>query len=122
MGLQDDTRRSWDIEATGSVYGSTAHLFLGLVGIGGILAFLGLLLFILLTVGTVLFGRSFAGQKMESWGTPKTLGNLSAQDGSAVIEAHPTQGTMVLAIIFLACFAVYYFANWKALADAWPVR
>ena len=117
-GSMGVSRRSWDIEATGSVYGSTAHLFLGLVGIGGIMAFLGLLLFILLTVGTILFGRSFVGRKMTDWGTPKTLG---AGQGAAV-EAHPTQGTMVLAIVFLLCFAVYYFANWKALADAWPVR
>jgi cytochrome c oxidase subunit I len=29
---------------------------------------------------------------------------------------------MVLTLVFLACFAVYYFANWKALADVWPVR
>ena len=40
----------------------------------------------------------------------------------AMAEAHPTQGTMVLALIFLLSFAVYYFANWKALADVWPVR
>ncbi|MGZ8920345.1 MAG: cbb3-type cytochrome c oxidase subunit I [Limisphaerales bacterium] len=122
-GSMGVSRRSWDIEATGSIYGSTAHLFLGMVGIGGVLAFLGLLVFILLTVGTVVMGRSFAGQKMESWGTPKTLGTVTgANDGAAVAEVHPTQGTMVLAIVFLACFAVYYFANWKALADAWPVR
>ena len=122
-GSMGVSRRSWDIEATGSIYGSTAHLFLGMVGIGGVLAFLGLLLFILLTVGTVVMGRSFAGRKMEDWGTPKTLGTVTgANDGAAVAEVHPTQGTMVLAIVFLACFAVYYFANWKALADAWPVR
>jgi hypothetical protein len=32
------------------------------------------------------------------------------------------KGTIVLTGVFLACFAVYYFANWKALADVWPVR
>jgi cytochrome c oxidase subunit 1 len=120
-GSMGVARRSWDIEAAGSVYGSTAHLFLGMVGIGGSLAFIGLLTFILLTVGTVLFGRSFAGRKMESWGVPKTLA-VPANEGAVLAEAHPTQGTMVLAIIFLMSFAVYYFANWKALADAWPVR
>lgn len=116
-GSMGVSRRSWDIEAAGSIYGATAHLFLGMVGIGGVLAFLGLLLFVLLTVGTVLFGRLFAGRKMEDWGTPKQLGTAPADP-----HFHPTQGTMVLAIVFLACFAVYYFANWKALADAWPVR
>ena len=35
---------------------------------------------------------------------------------------HRTPGTVVLTLIFLACFAIYYFANWKALADVWHVR
>lgn len=37
-------------------------------------------------------------------------------------EDHKTPGTVVLTLIFLLCFAVYYFANWKALADVWQVR
>ena len=134
-GSMGVSRRSWDIEAAGSIYGPAAHLFLAAVGIGGVLAFLGLLLFILLTVGTLLIGRRIpAGQPMENWGTPKQLGReehehapVGVPSGSgvpamAMAEAHPTQGTMVLALIFLLSFAVYYFANWKALADVWPVR
>lgn len=35
---------------------------------------------------------------------------------------HKTPGTLVLALILLLSFAVYYFANWKALADTWHVR
>ncbi len=135
-GSMGVSRRSWDIEATGSIYGSAAHLFLAAVGLGGVVAFLGLFLFILLTVGTVLFGRKFAGKPMENWGTPRGLGHETPEhapvgwpggvrggtSAAALAEAHPTQGTMVLAVIFLLSFAVYYFANWKALADAWPVR
>jgi len=37
-------------------------------------------------------------------------------------EDHHTPGTMVLALALLISFAVYYFANWKALADVWHVR
>lgn len=33
-----------------------------------------------------------------------------------------TPGTIVLVIIFLLSFAVYYFANWAALTDLWPIR
>ena len=133
-GSMGVARRSWDIEASGSIYGSTAHLFLAAVGIGGILAFTGLLLFVLLTVGTLFFGRSIVGKPMENWGTPKPLGReepeylpagVPAGGGApamAMAPAHPTQGTLVLAIVFLLSFAVYYFANWKALADVWPVR
>jgi cytochrome c oxidase subunit 1 len=124
------SRRSWDINAAGSTYGPSAHLFLGVVGLGGALAFLALLLFVLLTVGTLLFGKRITGKAMSDWGTPKVL-SLSpghhapvAASGTTVaaVEEHPTQGTMVLAVIFLVSFAVYYFANWKALADCWPVR
>jgi hypothetical protein len=35
---------------------------------------------------------------------------------------HRAPGTVVLVLILLASFAVYYFANWKALADVWHVR
>jgi cytochrome c oxidase subunit I len=121
-GSMGVSRRSWDIEAAGSIYGPAAHLFLGVMGLGAIVAFAGLLLFILLTVGTVLFGRSNASKPMEDWGTPKTLALARTETSLARSEEkHPTQGTLVLAIIFLLSFAVYYFANWKALADLWPV-
>lgn len=35
---------------------------------------------------------------------------------------HDAPGTFVLTLILLLSFAVYYFANWKALADVWHVR
>ena len=37
-------------------------------------------------------------------------------------DAHKAPGTFALVLILLASFAVYYFANWKALADVWHVR
>lgn len=43
-------------------------------------------------------------------------------DHDADNGVHKTPGTMALTLFFLFCFAVYYFANWKALADVWPVR
>lgn len=36
--------------------------------------------------------------------------------------AHKAPGTFTLTLILLLSFAVYYFANWKALADVWHVR
>lgn len=35
---------------------------------------------------------------------------------------HKMPGTVVLTALLLLCFVVYYFANWKALADVWQVR
>ena len=91
-----------------------------LFGIGGILAFLGLLTFVLLCVGTLLFGAKIENRPMADWGTPPAL--AGSQPGSLAHAHYATKGTIVLTLVFLACFAVYYFANWKALADVWPVR
>ena len=35
---------------------------------------------------------------------------------------HKMPGTVVLTLLLLLSFVVYYFANWKALADVWHVR
>lgn len=37
-------------------------------------------------------------------------------------DDHRAPGTFVLVLVLLGTFAVYYFANWKALADVWHVR
>lgn len=118
-GSMGVSRRSWDIDSQG-VYGPAAHLWLGVLGIGGILAFIGLLAFVLLCVGTLLFGRKIENRSMADWGTAPAL--AGAREGSLADNHSATKGTIVLTLVFLACFAVYYFANWKALADVWPVR
>jgi cytochrome c oxidase subunit 1 len=110
-------RRTWEIESAG-IYDPMVYLMLGLVGIGGIIAFVGLLLYILLTVHAVLLGRSNAGSPIEEWGTPPILAQAEVS-GEALDR---TPGTLALVLILLASFVVYYFANWKALADLWPVR
>lgn len=122
-GSMGVARRTYDIDAAG-IYGAPAYLMLAFVGIGGILAFTGLLLFVLLTVGTVFFGKSNKGRPMASWGEVRALtGTASAVTAAPdAHDEHKVPGTMILVVVFLACFAVYYFANWKALADVWPVR
>jgi len=119
-------RRHWDVEFTGAVlphsYGAGAYLMLGVLGVGAVIATTGLLLFIGLTVAAAFFGRSNEGRAMEPWSrqaTPTTTAP-SAADGHDA--AHRTPGTIVLVLVFLASFAVYYFANWKWLADVWEVR
>ncbi|MBT5167365.1 MAG: cytochrome C oxidase subunit I [Opitutales bacterium] len=117
-GSMGVSRRSWDIESAG-IYGPAVHLMLGIMGVGAILAFLGLLLYCLLCVGTLLFGPKSDGRPMYDWGVAQPLGN--AKPGSLANEHWAMKGTVALTIVFLICFAVYYFANWKALADVWPV-
>lgn len=125
-------RRHYDIDFTGATleagFDPVAHVMLGLVGIGGILAFLGLLLFIGLVVAAVFFGKSNKGQPMKSWQdehATRMKDELIAkgyEEEGTDYEHVKTPGTLTLVIIFLLTFVVYYFANWKALADVWFVR
>lgn len=52
----------------------------------------------------------------------KKMADLVRDESKSEHGDHYTPGTMVLTLILLASFAVYYFANWKALADVWHVR
>jgi hypothetical protein len=57
---------------------------------------------------------------LDQWAAERTKTGLSgAADHD---DHHHTPGTMALTLIFLLSFAIYYFANWKALADVWHVR
>jgi cytochrome c oxidase subunit 1 len=64
-------RRHWDVEFTGAQFSHGfdpgAHVMLGLLGIGGSIAFVGLLMFLLLTVTAVFFGPSNKGRAMDPW-------------------------------------------------------
>jgi cytochrome c oxidase subunit I len=64
-------RRTWDMEFSGGPvevgFDAGAHLMMGLAGLGGVLAFIGMLIFILLTVAAVLFGRPNRGRAMTAW-------------------------------------------------------
>lgn len=112
-------RRDYDIEPAG-VFGPAAHLFLGVMGLGAIVAVLALFLFVILCVGTLLFGARNEGRAMADWGVAQPLAGVKA--GALEHDHWAMKGTIALTGVFLACFAVYYFANWKALADVWPVR
>lgn len=123
-------RRHWDVEFTGSSvavgFPSAAHVWLGLVGIAGVLMFLGALIFILLAVVAVFFGPSNAGRPMTPWQDEETARQLREMNRVDLVESESVHGrmpgTVVLTLILLLSFAVYYFANWKALSDVWPVR
>ncbi len=64
-------RRHWDVEFSGARvaagFDSTAHLMLGIMGVGAVVAFIGLLTFVLLTVAAVFFGKKIEGRPMTSW-------------------------------------------------------
>jgi cytochrome c oxidase subunit I len=121
-------RRHPDIDFTGAripVDLGDASPFLALVGIGGTIAAIGALIFVGLAVWAVFFGKSNVGRAMTSWQTPEqdrmTRSLISTRWNPEESKLRP-KGTVVLTFIFLASFAVYYFANWKALVDVWPVK
>ena len=58
----------------------------------------------------------------ESKKKPESVADAVAHEKEGEASLHHTPGTAVIVIVFLLTFAVYYFANWKALADAWQVR
>lgn len=119
-------RRHWDVDFSGALFSvgfdSGAHVMLGLLGIGAIIAFTGLFLFIVLVVATVFFGRSNAGQPMEAWHAERQVAETLQAESLHEEESPGTPGTMVLALVFLLAFVVYYFANWLWLTDLWHVR
>ena len=91
---------------------------LGIMGVGGMIAVTGLLMYILLVVAAVFFGPRIEGP-MPPWHEEpaRPADAVAEQDGE-----HKTPGTLILALVFLVAFAVYYFANWMWLADVWEVR
>jgi hypothetical protein len=65
-------RRIYDIDHSGA-FGPAAHLMLAVMGVGAIIAVVGLLLFVVLCVGTILFGERNAGRAIADWGTARAL-------------------------------------------------
>jgi len=110
-------RRHWDVQFASSIFQPpiepAAFFFLGLMGIGGLLAAAGGGLYVLLTVVSVFFGSRVPD-------TPGAvpLAAMAPEGGKPV----PISGTMVLVFVFLAAFVIYYFLNWKWLAAIWFVR
>jgi len=119
-------RRHWDIEFSGAQFAtgfdSGAHVMLGLMGIGALIAFTGLMMYILLVVAAVFFGRRIAGQAMVPWHTERPVAAARPHGGAVVATPARVPGAFALALVFLACLGVFYFANWLWLSDAWHVR
>ena len=115
-------RRHWDITFSNTAlsfdYPGAAFLMMGLNGIFAILAALGGLLYIVIVVGSILKGKKIeAGEpRVEEPKPAKTVG----QYGSAGTLAIP--GTAILVAVFFTAFVLYYFVNWKYLAEVWPLR
>lgn len=116
-------RRHWDISQADAVlpydFPGAANLMMGLNGMSALLAGLGGVMFIAVAVGSIFFGKKI----VDSGEAPKAEpaeASVVAEYGS---EKHPAiPGTIVLVAVFFTTFVLYYFVNWKYLAEVWPLR
>jgi cytochrome c oxidase subunit 1 len=115
-------RRVWDIQGADSVltydYPAAAYLMMGLNGMSAILAAVGGVMYVVVVVGSILFGERTSDKKPEASVAPKA--DVVAHYGSAGTLKLP--GTAVLVSIFFTAFVLYYFVNWKYLSEVWPLR
>jgi cytochrome c oxidase subunit 1 len=133
------SRRHWDMDFTGALlafeYPGTAYTMMAVAGIGGVLGILGGAMYLVVTVGSLLFGKKLdqSAGLLQSFGFPlaPSTYNITQPDrlmmapklaveehGSGSFEA---PGTFALALALLVCFVVYYFINWDYLASVWPL-
>jgi len=117
-------RRHWDITFSdanlGFAHSAGAFLMMGLNGVFAVIAALGGAIFVLVVVGTVLFGKKIeAGHKL-TFPLHQGGGAAAAHYGSERTVKLP--GTIILVTIFFTCFVLYYFINWKYLSELWLFR
>lgn len=121
------SRRHWDMAFAGSAfewaYPGMAYTMMALNGISAIMAVAGGAIFVLVIVGTILFGKRKGALEYSS-GRPDILrgpaASLSGHGNIGLgVKGFPTPGTFVLAMFLLLIFVVYYFINYGYLASVW---
>jgi cytochrome c oxidase subunit 1 len=114
-------RRHWDIGLTDAVHAfefpAAADLMMGLNGIFALLAGVGGAIYILVTVGTVLFGKRLDTAETQPMAFPLHSGGAEAVSSYGSHGTVKLPGTIILVGIFFASFVLYYFVNWKYLSD-----
>ncbi|HMN20434.1 MAG TPA: cbb3-type cytochrome c oxidase subunit I [Ottowia sp.] len=117
------SRRHWDMAFQGAAlayeWPGAAYLMMALVGISGVAAVAGGIIYIYITVGSLLWGR-----KLEGGATSPTFTRLERAAPAAAVQTYGSSGftapgTFVLAMVFLVAFVLYYFINWKYLSTLW---
>lgn len=132
------SRRHWDMDFTGAAlsfdYPGTAYMMMAVGAIGGVLGIVGGAMFLIVTVGSLLFGKKLdeSAGFLQSFGVPLPAMAYTVEQperlpmAAKIVEEHgdggfEAPGTFVLAMALLVCFVVYYFINWDYLASVWPL-
>jgi cytochrome c oxidase subunit 1 len=131
-------RRHWDISFSQAPFdvqfNPAVDLFLAIMGIGGVIAVIGALSFILIAVKSVFFGEpvteivrgpDVAGLPPGLTSPPVHAANVDELNEALHAPkrgiAGATPGTLALVGVFLLAFMLYYFANWKLLSFLWKI-
>ncbi len=116
------SRRHWDITFSDSLfsfdYPATAFLMLGLNGIFGVLAGVGGLMYVLVIVGSILFGKTRDAAAVKANPIVASGAAVSTYGSEGTLKL---PGTITLVAIFFTAFVLYYFINWKFLSEVWPL-
>jgi cytochrome c oxidase subunit 1 len=111
-------RRHWDITFSDASlpfdYPATAFLMMGLNGMSAIVAAIGGVAYVVIVVGSILFGKRIG----DTESIAPVLGTVNRYGNSDTLRI---PGTVVLVGIFFAAFVLYYFVNWKYLSEVWPM-
>jgi len=111
-------RRHWDITFSDASlpfdYPATAFLMMGLNGLSAIVAAIGGIAYVVIVVGSILFGKRIG----DTESIAPVLGTVNRYGNSDTLRI---PGTVVLVGIFFAAFVLYYFVNWKYLSEVWPM-
>ncbi|MCG8370386.1 MAG: cbb3-type cytochrome c oxidase subunit I [Proteobacteria bacterium] len=117
------SRRHWDMQFADAIlpfdYPSAAFLMMGLNGMFAVLAALGGLMFIVVVVGSVFFGRKLGRDEKPAYPAVPPQAAVVAEHGSSATLKIP--GTTMLVAVFFIAFVLYYFVNWKYLSEVWPL-
>jgi cytochrome c oxidase subunit 1 len=131
QGVFGVPRRHWDLSFAGAPFPVEIHPAVELIqivfAIGGLTAAAGALAFIAIAVVTVFFGKPLTTEAIQAGasGIPQGVLRFPAQTHTGpkadAVHAEGVKGTVVLVVIFFACFVLYYFTNWKLLSFLWRV-
>jgi cytochrome c oxidase subunit 1 len=109
-----------DIPGTEFSFEAAAPFF-AVFGIAALLAIVGGAMFVVVAVGTLLFGDEFDAATAKIG----DVGRLAAADGGEEdhepVHEQSMRGTFVLTLVFLATFVVLTALNWYLLSNTWQI-
>ncbi len=119
-------RRHWDITFADALttfqFSPAAFLMLALNGIAAIMAAVGGAMYILVVVWSVFLGRRIGDTEKVQ------LGPATGSQAAAAVASYGNEGTLkipgtvVLVGVFFVSFILYYYVNWKYVAELWPLK